>query len=445
MFIDVFLEENPDTVFLKGTNNAHAEDACGVRIQAKFSPDYVDEYRAFVAKPESVRLVPTEYYKVEWLGFSGNAVTQRSVPTTASVIDSTAIRLSAGVDHHLQQIVRTHLDPKERVELARQYRSLREEFADKEAVKEINKRLLAEDDLLTDRALSLGIDISQGYAWEAGLAAHIDGHPFYFSGRGEQNTLKTLLALGRNAGAAEIVLIEEPETHLSHTSLRRLISRIGERCVGKQVVVATHSAYVLNKLGLDNLVLLGEGIATRLTDLPKDTTDYFRKLAGFDTLRLVLARGAILVEGPSDELVLQRAYLDVRGKLPIEDGIDVISVGMAHKRFLDLALRLKRRVWVVVDNDGKTKAQVEARFVNYLGQAEVSLHVGEDPLLRTLELQIVAANGLDTLNAVLGLACGTSDEVCTTMLADKTAAALAIFDSPTSLRMPEYIREVCGG
>ena len=52
----------------------------------------------------------------------------------------------------------------------------------------------------------------------------------------------------------------------------------------------------------------------------------------------MLAKRVILVEGPSDEVVIQRAYRDAHGgRLPIEDGVDVISVrGLQAKRFLDL-------------------------------------------------------------------------------------------------------------
>ena len=364
------------------------------------------------------------------------------MPATASVIDPTTIRLQSGVDYHLQQIIRTHLDPKERVELSREYRSLREEFSDKEAVKAINERLKAEDDDLTDRELSLAIDISRRYTWESGLVAHLDDLPFQLIGKGDQTALKTLLAIGRKADDAHVVLIEEPENHLSYASLRKLIRRIEERCAGKQVIVATHDNYVLNKLGLQNLVLLGDGAPTRITDMPPETVDYFKKLAGFDTLRLVLAEGAILVEGPSDELVVQRGYKDAKGKLPIEAGIDVISVGLSHKRFLDLAIRLNRRVWVVTDNDGRTLEQVKERFTGYLDNDVVSLHVGSDPDLRTLEPQVVAANDLPTLNAALGKEYASKKEVLEAMRKDKTGWALAIFESEAKIVMPEYIQGV---
>lgn len=445
VIIDVYLEDGGEAEILRGTNNLLGEDACGIRIRAKLSSDFEEEYRNFVANPGSIRLVPTEYYRVDWLGFSGNGVTIRSVPAAVSVVDPASVRLQSGVDHHMQQIIRTHLDPKDRVELSRQYRSLRETFSEQEAVKSINEKLKGNSGSLTQRTLSLGMDISQRYTWESGLVAHIDDLPFLFVSKGEQSALKTILAVGRKSDGAQIVLIEEPEAHLSFAHLRSLMKRIEAQCEGKQVIVATHSNFVLNKLGLKNMILLGEnGAHMRLTDVPESTVEYFKKLAGFDTLRLVLARGAILVEGPSDELIVQRGYLDAKGKLPIDDGIDVISVGLSHKRFLDLAVRLKRRVWVVTDNDGKTIEEINKRFSDYSSYDFVSIHTGNDPKLRTLEPQIVAANELATLNAALGKSYASKEEVVDAMIADKTTAALAIFESQTMINMPGYLAHVIG-
>ena len=444
IIIDVFIEDSEDMEVLRGTNNLYGENACGVRIQAELSQDFYEEYASFISDPSTVRLAPTEYYRVDWLGFSGNGITKRSIPATASIIDPTAIQLQSGIDYHLQQVIRTHLDPKERVELSREYRCLREEFGERDAVKSINEKLRAEDSVLTDRSLSLSIDISRRYTWESSITAHLDDLPFELIGKGDQNAVKVLLAIGRRADVANVVLLEEPENHLSHASLRKLINRIEDRCQGKQLIIATHSNYVLNKLGLQNLILLGENEATRITDLPTDTVEFFKKIAGFDTLRLVLSEGAILVEGPSDELIVQRAYLDAKGKLPIDDGIDVISVGLSHKRFLDLALRVKRRVWDVTDNDRKPIEQVRARFADYLDNDIVSLHAGKNPKLNTLEPQIVAVNDLAILNAVLGKDYTSKENACAAMLSDKTSAALAIYESNNTITMPEYIRDVVG-
>lgn len=315
--IEVYLNDVDDAEILRGTNNLTGENACGIRLQAKLSPDFSEEYQSFISQPDSVRLVPTEYYAVEMLGFSGNRISSRSVPVEAQVIDASTIRLQSGVDYYMQQIIRRNLSPKERVELSRQYRSLREEFSEKEPVKAINKRLEETDDELTDRKLSLSIDISQRSTWEANLVAHLDELPFDLIGKGDQNAIKTILAIGQKADDAHIVLIEEPENHLSFSSLRKLISRIDAKCTDKQVIIATHSTYVLNKLGIENLVLLGKAKPTRITELLPATVEYFKKLPGFDTLRLALAEAAVLVEGPSDELVFQRAYRDTHNRLPI--------------------------------------------------------------------------------------------------------------------------------
>ncbi len=74
IIIDVFLADADETEILRGTNNIHAENACGLRIQAKLSQDFYEEYISFISAPEAVRLAPTEYYKIDWLGFSGNAL-----------------------------------------------------------------------------------------------------------------------------------------------------------------------------------------------------------------------------------------------------------------------------------------------------------------------------------------------------------------------------------
>jgi putative ATP-dependent endonuclease of OLD family len=78
----------------------------------------MEEYLRFIESAGDVRQVPAEYYRVDWLNFAGNHVTARGVPTAASLIDASAIRLYSGADYYLQQIITEHLSTVERVELA---------------------------------------------------------------------------------------------------------------------------------------------------------------------------------------------------------------------------------------------------------------------------------------------------------------------------------------
>src|SRR5690606_27311537 len=112
------------------------------------------------------------------------------------------------------------------------------------------------------------------------------------------------------------------------------------------------SPFVLNRLGLDALLFVSGGAVASLGDISADTVAYFKKLPGYDTLRMVLADRFVLVEGPSDEIVFERFYRDAKGKRPIEDGIDVISMrGLALKRSLELAKALGKRCAALRDND----------------------------------------------------------------------------------------------
>ena len=52
-----------------------------------------------------------------------------------------------------------------------------------------------------------------------------------------------------------------------------------------QIIISTHSSFVLNKLGLENLILLSNKKSPRITNLSSDTEKYFKAISGYDTLR----------------------------------------------------------------------------------------------------------------------------------------------------------------
>lgn len=445
--VELYLAESPDTVKLKGTNNSLGEDTCGLRIIARFDKEnFSEEYLQYIEQKDKVRSVPTEFYKVDWYDFRAQSVNPRAVKVVSSLIDASRIRLQSGADYYLQRIIAESLDPKQRAQLSRAFRSMQEEFASDAAIQAVNDALDANQEHITDKKFTMEISVSQGNQWDSALEPHLDSLPLHISGSGEQNKLKILLALTRKVDDAHLILIEEPENHLSFSSLNQLIERIGTKCEERQVVISTHSSYVINKLGLDKLMLLSGEKVSRTTDLPKDTQGYFKKLSGYDTLRLVLAKAVVLVEGPSDELIVQRAYLDKYKKRPIEDGIDVINVrGLSAKRFLDLAVRLKRRVAVINDNDGDFAKNITAKYADYEDYAFITIHASDDDTLRTLEPQIVASVGLAALNKVFGKSFSTDSEVCDFMTSNKTDTALALHDTTETIEWPNYIKDAVNG
>jgi putative ATP-dependent endonuclease of OLD family len=186
-------------------------------------------------------------------------------------------------------------------------------------------------------------------------------------------------------------------------------------------------------------MLFSAGVYITLENLTTDTRDYFMKLPGHDTLRLILARRAILVEGPSDELIVQRAYKIKHGVLPLQRGIDIITVNsLAFKRFLEIADLLKRRVDVVTDNDGDVDA-LKVKYAGYSGRSDLCIQYDDDESVTTLEPQLLKANGLEVVNKILGTTYETDERLLNFMQNNKTECALRFFSTDIDWTIPGYI------
>lgn len=442
ILIEAYLNNKPEFARFKGSNNTKREDTTGVYFKIEFNEDFKDEYSKYISDPSTITTLPTEYYVARLYSFANNLITARNLDLSSTLIDTTTIKLQNGADYYLQRIIEESLDTKERTGLSLAFRNLKESFKEQESLKIINDKLKKNKGDITDKDLSVSIDISQKSSWENNLTSYVDEIPFQFSGKGEQNIIKMLLALDKNVSKSDVILIEEPENHLSFTTMNALIKKMADKCKDKQIIISTHSTFVLNKLGLDNLILWGDDKKTMsLKDLKPDTQDYFKKLAGYDTLRLVLSKKSILVEGPSDELIVQKAYHIAKKKLPMEDGIDTISVkGLSFKRFLEIAKLLKKEVRVVTDNDGDYKKKIENKYVDYIGLENIKICYDKDDKLRTLEPQIVACNDIQILNKIFKTDIHEKQEMIDYMIDNKTECALAIFNSNETFEAPQYVK-----
>lgn len=366
LFIEIYLKENNQTGFLRGTNNSIRENTCGIRFSIEFDDDYTEEYEQYIKQSGNLKNIPIEYYKVNWYSFANNPITSRSNPVKCLLIDPTDGKTWSGTDKYILNVIGETLSPKQRATLNFNFRDIKEKFSAIDSIAQINNTLSEKTGEITNKVLTISLDISQKNGWESNLIAYLDDIPFDFIGKGEQNSVKLKLSLESNAEEVQVVLIEEPENHLSHSNMNKLINQILEKCEGKQLIITTHSTFVLNKLGLDKVVLINNGCHMTLRDLKKETYNYFKKLPGYDTLRLLLSEKAILVEGPSDELIVQKAYFQKYNKLPIEDGIDVITVrGLSFKRFLEIADLLKKKVSVIIDNDGDVRKNIIEKYGDY--------------------------------------------------------------------------------
>lgn len=447
--IELFLK-GADIPKFEGNNNSEGSDDCGLSLTVKFDENYQSEYEELV-KGGEVKTLPVEYYEVAWESFGRELITPRTIPLKSAFIDSSGSRSLNGSDMYISRIIQENLDPKEIVNVSQAHRKMREEFMGDAAIQAINKKIQGAAKI-TDKKVRLSVDLSSRNAWESTLVTYIDDVPFHFCGKGEQSIIKTKMALShKKSKEANLILLEEPENHLSHTRLSSLISDVKSEHHEKQVIISTHNSFVANKLGLKSLIMLNDRKTTSLSDLDDTTGDFFEKISGYDTLRLVLCKKAILVEGDSDELVVQKAYmLKNSGRLPIEDGVEVISVGTAFLRFLEIADEISKQVCVVTDNDGDVD-KVKEKYKPYESSQTIKvcfdetvdsgeLMIGDKKYnYNTLEPKLLKSNSLDILNKIFGTSYNTEDELRVYMRANKTECALKIFKTDKDITFPQYI------
>ena len=435
----------------KGKNNSKHEDKYGLYFKVCFDKECEQPYQEYLKSPDS-DMLPIEYYHIVWKSFGDDTMVTRNIPIKSILIDSVGSRYPSGSDMYINKIVR-ELSEVDNISILQAHRKLQKAFCDEQSIKNINAKINDRSDKISNKTVTLNINLKTQNAWADDLLTYVDDVPFHHIGKGEQCLIKTDLSLSGKGKGADIILLEEPENHLSHSKLNNLIGCIEKNNSEKQVIISTHSSFVANKLSLENLILINKTKSDkkecfRLSELKSNTFKFFQKASGFDTLRLLLCKSAILVEGDSEELIVQKAYLNKNhNRLPIEDEIEVISVGTAFLRFLEIADKMKKCVAVVTDNDGCFE-MLQNKYKDYLGLKKkdyIGIFYGKTEEDYTLEECIinVDSGNLALLSKILfkNGNLRTREAIIKRMKNYKTECAFAIFDTNENIVLPAYILE----
>ena len=438
--IEVYFKNDSELARLHGANNSEVPTkACpGLKLTIKPNDDYSSEIAAYLE--QDTKLLPVDYYKVEWRTFADDLLTAMPKESQVAVIDSKTIRSNNGIDYHLRQMLSENLDEADKAAASTAYRMTKEQMTTVHLAS-VNRKMELLEGGLNGEKMGLSMDQSSRSAWSLVVAPHVGALPFSQAGQGQQAAIKTSLAMSRNSDKTKIALIEEPENHLSHTSLNKLIDRI-ERLAGdsQQLFITTHSSFVLNRLGFDTLRLVSNQQVSKISGVSSDTTNYFKKLPGYDTLRMVLTSKFVVVEGPSDEIIFEHFYVKKYGKRPIEDGIDVISMrGLSLARCLELAKLLNKKCAALRDIDSEDESTIRTALGELLDSTNRELFIGDSANGSTLEPQLISANSEQAIRDILGIRKTT--DLLSWMTNRKTEAAIRIAESEEDLSPPDYIEK----
>lgn len=446
ILIEIYFNENFNEDY-KGTNNSCNENCAGIYLKISLDSAFSDEYKEYISNKDEIQTIPIEYYDTEWCSFANKRIKFLKLPIRSQLINNLEHRYGQTVNKYISTSIDYNLDKSQNCMLALKYRKLKEDFIRDPSIREINNKFASEKLNITDKKVEISIDVSAKNKWDSTLSLYVEDVPYNQIGKGEQNSINTKMAISSNCEKSNIIMIEEPEACLSFSNLNTLLASIRERCTDKQLFISTHSSFIMNKIGIEKTILLNKDDHFSFTDLSSDTYEYFRKLPGYDTLRMILSKEAILVEGPSDELVIQKAYFDMYGKLPIEEGIDVISIkGLSFLRFLEIAANLKNKITIVTDNDGNVD-KLEQKYSKYLNNVfdNIKICYSKNTELKTLEPQILhCGNNKEYLKILFGKEDWDDKKFEDYFIDDKrkTDVALKIFDAEKSkIEFPDYIAD----
>ncbi|EPK6346789.1 ATP-dependent nuclease [Proteus mirabilis] len=191
----------------------------------------------------------------------------------------------------------------------------------------------------------------------------------YQKGLGERNLVYIFLFFAYYKNQADnfnLCCIEEPEAHLGVNKLRAITDfiykSINESNSLFQAIITTHSPSIINKLKIENLIAISNNKAITLSSFTSDLNNYLRKRPNFDILKILFANKLILVEGPTEEMLI-RTFLE-KDNLFLHD-VEVVSIGQkGYKIFLDIWLKLNegnmnKKIGIVRDYDEQDNAKKE--------------------------------------------------------------------------------------
>ncbi|MGV8863492.1 MAG: ATP-dependent nuclease [Pseudomonas sp.] len=429
--VDVFLEEGKDPGFY-GTQNSLGIETDGLRME--ISP-LIEEFGPTIVQllKDDPDNFPYEYYAVKFSTFAAAPHVSYRRPVKHLLIDSSSIDSEYAAREYTRTVFSFNADVPDRYRLENQYRRGKEGFRDANLAA-LNAKL---------GPYQFGLKTSTRSNLETDLVITKDGISIENRGKGEQCFIKTEFALRKHKahGGLHVLLLEEPENHLSHTNMKKLVLRLTE-VEGTQLFIATHSSHISSRLDLRHALMLGtDQKAGQLKDLSEETANFFMKAPDNNVLEFALSKKVILVEGDAEFILIEELYKKYSGgETPEADDVHIISIGgTSFKRYLELANLLGIKVAAIRDNDGNYKQNCVENYNGYLSP-HAKIFADDDIARSTFEIGFYQDNqaACDDLFAA-GRKTLTVQEY---MLKNKADVAFELLMKKSAVLVaPKYIQE----
>lgn len=436
IFFDELNTEISSNFNLEGKHNSQNIKAFGLSLKITPNQDYIAEMNS-VLNDSNWTVFPFEFYRVDFLTFSGALYSSYNKPYKFlhSMVNTSLIDTQQEIKKRIHEVYLENISAANRAKVNHQYRINSLNFLD----------TLRERELLKENAseFQLHFDESEN-SFRDSISAVKNGVDIKNLGQGEKVLLGVENAYSHLKETVKILLIEEPENHLSFQNLQKLVNMLSSN-TGVQVFIGTHSNMIASRLGVDNLHFLDNGQISKLEGLNRDTIRFFQKSTNQNLLNFSLGKKIILVEGNAEYILMEKFFEMIHSKKPEDLNVSIISVdGLSFERYLEIAACfVDKKVVVITDNDSDYAGNVQSKYSSYQQFQNIKVSSDLDNDNRTFEICIYNNN-----KALLNSSSLTkSKDLPGYMLREKAEFALRLLeqletdDISKKFIIPNYIKE----
>lgn len=372
---------------LEGNNNQERTTANGIKMEIKPDEDYYRIINESLTQDNAV--FPFEYYKISFKKFSDEPYNSYKRPIKHILIDSSNISSEYHMKEYISSLYSAHTDDTKKNYYNLEFRKSKSDFENK---------VLCSLNANTSN-IKFGLTNNNKYSLENNLAIYENGIDLWNKGSGMQCVLKIKSSVDKKAEKIDLILIEEPENHLSDMNMKQLIQDIIDTNK-KQTFITTHNSMICSRLNLKKIIALSENeiSATKFSSIPSETADFFVKCPSNSLLNFILSSKVLLVEGAAEYILLEEFYSMQTGSSLNTDKVNVISTnGLSSKRYLEVAKELGTRVGVITDNDHDYESNINHKFEEFNSINSIHVFSDHDNERNTFEVCIFKDN-VDYIN-----------------------------------------------
>lgn len=369
MYVELYFADQFDNPTLEGQNNSKHKMCSGIRMRCLLDSEYSQILKQLYDDTPDIPF-PFEFYKVVFETFSGQSFIAYTKKLYSLFIDNSQLGNKLTMLDYVNTIYRSCLHETDRLRIKLAYRDSKKDFRDT-VLSQFNACIAPKQFAVKD-----GVENNI----ETDITITEEEVPLENKGAGMQCFAKTQLSLNKSVSTIDVVLIEEPETHLSYMKTQELV-RLIQGTQNKQLFISTHNNLIATRLNLRNCLLLNStsvNVVTfsRLTD---DTAKFFIKAPDHNMLQFILSKKVILVEGDA-EFILMNAFCHKTLGKDLENAcIGVIAVdGTCFKRYLEIACILGNKVAVITDNDKNYQKHIIQNYSEYISNQYGNLRIFAD-------------------------------------------------------------------